>query len=529
MAFDERIHRFVWEASGNPYLIATLERYFTLSLRVWYLVLDRVPGLGHAVHDQVQLLEALIDRNGPRARTIMREHVLAFQREIMAAFTATPSGGTGHRDIHPSVHRRRVADARSGATIEATSPATGESLGAVAQGDREDARRAVAAAKAAFPAWAAATAFERAAALRRVADVCERRRDELARVLTLDQGKPLYGEAYDEVDELVAMLRGAAEDGIRIEGVDRAERDPGRARAADAPPQGPDRDRHAVELAVHDARRARRARARGRQHRRLEPGAEHRRVLGPAGRVHRRGRPPARRLQLRPRRGPGGRRRDRLATPTSPPSASSAPPRPAAGSPSAPPARRSCWRWAATARWSCSTTPTSTPPPTRRSPPASCAPASPAPRASGSSSHEAVREDFVERLAARTAAAAQLGDPLAEGTQMGPLNNDGVAAKMDEHVRDAIARGAEVVSGGERAGGFPTDLYWPATILDGVPADADAAVHETFGPIAPVVAIGRSRRRSSSPTPRPTGCWRRSSPPTCARACGSPTRSAAGW
>jgi DNA-binding GntR family transcriptional regulator len=88
MRFDERIHRFTWEATGNPYLIATLERYFTLSLRVWYLVLDRVPGLGHAVHEQVQLIEALLDRNGPRARTIMREHVLAFQRDVTAAFTS---------------------------------------------------------------------------------------------------------------------------------------------------------------------------------------------------------------------------------------------------------------------------------------------------------------------------------------------------------------------------------------------------------------------------------------------------------
>ena len=87
MRFDERIHRFIWDASGNPYLIETLERYFTLSLRVWYLVLDRVPGLGHAVHDQAALVEALLDRDGPRARAIMREHVLAFQREIMAAFS----------------------------------------------------------------------------------------------------------------------------------------------------------------------------------------------------------------------------------------------------------------------------------------------------------------------------------------------------------------------------------------------------------------------------------------------------------
>jgi DNA-binding GntR family transcriptional regulator len=89
MRFDERIHRFTWEAARNPYLMETLERYFTHSLRIWYLVLDRVPGLGHTVHDQVHLLEALLERDGSRAREIMREHVLAFQREILAAFSRT--------------------------------------------------------------------------------------------------------------------------------------------------------------------------------------------------------------------------------------------------------------------------------------------------------------------------------------------------------------------------------------------------------------------------------------------------------
>ncbi len=84
---DQRIHRLTWEASRNPFLLETLERYFSLSLRIWYLVLDRVPGLGHAVHDQVDLLEALLERDGPRARGVAREHVLAFQREIVAAFS----------------------------------------------------------------------------------------------------------------------------------------------------------------------------------------------------------------------------------------------------------------------------------------------------------------------------------------------------------------------------------------------------------------------------------------------------------
>ena len=83
MRVDERIHRFTWDASRNPYLTETLERYFTLSLRIWYLVLDRVPGLGHAVHDQAQLLEALLDRDAAararrharaRARLPARDH-----------------------------------------------------------------------------------------------------------------------------------------------------------------------------------------------------------------------------------------------------------------------------------------------------------------------------------------------------------------------------------------------------------------------------------------------------------------------
>ena len=87
MRFDERIHRFTWEASGNPYLQDTLERYFTHSLRVWYLVLNRLPGRSHAVHDQAHRVEALLAGDAERARSINREHVLAFQRELLAAFS----------------------------------------------------------------------------------------------------------------------------------------------------------------------------------------------------------------------------------------------------------------------------------------------------------------------------------------------------------------------------------------------------------------------------------------------------------
>jgi DNA-binding GntR family transcriptional regulator len=86
MHIDEAIHRLAWEGSGNPYLIETLERYFALSLRVWYVVLDRVPGLGTAVLDHERLLEAILARDPDRARALMHEHVVEFEREIMAAF-----------------------------------------------------------------------------------------------------------------------------------------------------------------------------------------------------------------------------------------------------------------------------------------------------------------------------------------------------------------------------------------------------------------------------------------------------------
>ena len=72
---------------------------------------------------------------------------------------------------------------------------------------------------------------------------------------------------------------------------------------------------------------------------------------------------------------------------------------------------------------------------------------------------------------------------------MHPENQDRIKRLADEHVADALERGAALVSGGARAEGYPTKLYWQATILDGVPPDSLVAQEETFGPVAPVVAI----------------------------------------
>src|SRR6476661_5912212 len=103
----------------------------------------------------------------------------------------------------------------SGETFDATSPATGELIATVPKGDRGDAQRAIEAARAATAAWARLTAFERAAKMHAVGDLIEARRDDLARTLTLDQGKPLRAEAFAE---LVEYWRMAAEDAKRLAG-----------------------------------------------------------------------------------------------------------------------------------------------------------------------------------------------------------------------------------------------------------------------------------------------------------------------
>jgi DNA-binding GntR family transcriptional regulator len=79
---DAEIHRFVHRASANPYLEETLARYFNLSLRIWYLVLDRLPHLTERVREHRALLEAIRDGEAERARTIAAEHVGTFATEI---------------------------------------------------------------------------------------------------------------------------------------------------------------------------------------------------------------------------------------------------------------------------------------------------------------------------------------------------------------------------------------------------------------------------------------------------------------
>ena len=380
-------------------------------------------------------------------------------------------------------------ESKSGASMEATSPSTGESIGSVPEGTRADAGRAIAAANAARREWATRSPFERAKAMERIADLVAERRDDLARTLTLDQGKPLHAEAYDEVAELEEYWRMAAADATRIEGlmppsVDAAKRvfvyrvprgvvgavtpwnwpytmpaeilAPALA-AGNAVVWSPAASTSvcAVKLAecIVDAEL---------------PAGVFNLVTGP-GRVvgdeivaspgthaigfigstqtgytiAERGAGKALLLEM------GGNGPvvvlddadlDRAVEAT------------------------------VTASFLCAGQ--------------SCT--------AGELFlvHEGVHDEFLDKVAARISEEVRLGDPFDAATTMGPLNNEPVAAKMDEHVGDALEHGAELVAGGVRASGYPTTLYYEPTVLDRVNDVMEVAREETFGPIVPIRSIG---------------------------------------
>jgi len=82
MGLDAEVHRFVYRCAGNPYLRETLERYLNLSLRIWYMVLARLPHLFERVLEHRDLLQAIRDGHADRARAIAAEHVATFELEI---------------------------------------------------------------------------------------------------------------------------------------------------------------------------------------------------------------------------------------------------------------------------------------------------------------------------------------------------------------------------------------------------------------------------------------------------------------
>jgi acyl-CoA reductase-like NAD-dependent aldehyde dehydrogenase len=380
------------------------------------------------------------------------------------------------------------AESESGRRTEATSPATGETIGSVPEGTRDDARRAIAAANAAAREWAGRSAFERASAMERVAEIIEERRDELAHTLTLDQGKPLRSESYAEVDELIEYWRMAAGDVRRLEGLMPPSVDASKRVLAYRVPRGvvgvitpwnwpytmaaevvapalasgnavvwapaTSTSVCSVKLAecVVDAEL---------------PAGVFNLVTGPGSVVGDEiaASPGTHAIGFVGSVATGYRVAER-----------------AAGKPlllemggNGPlvvlddaylDAAVEATHAAAflCAGQSCTA-------------------------GEHFLVHEDVHDEFVDKLAAAVPRVIRLGDPFADETTMGPLNNEGTAAKMDSHVGDALERGALLVAGGARAQGFPTDLYYEATVLDRVNEEMDVAREETFGPVVPITTI----------------------------------------
>jgi acyl-CoA reductase-like NAD-dependent aldehyde dehydrogenase len=380
------------------------------------------------------------------------------------------------------------AESESGERMEATSPATGETIGTVPAGTRTDVRRAIAAANDVAPAWGAASAFERARACERVAEAIHRRRDDLARTLTLDQGKPLQAEAYGEVDELADYWRAAAAESTRVEGFMPPSVDAGKRVLVYRVPRGvvgsitpwnwpytmpaevvapalaagnavvwapaPTTAVCAVRLAECVAEADLPAGVFNLvtgegpvvgDEIAVNPGTHAVGFIGSIATGHRVAERAAGKALLLEMGGNGpmvvlnDADLDAAVAAT------------------------------LTASFLCAGQ--------------SCT------AGERFLVHEAVHDEYLDKLAVAIASEIRLGDPFEGATTMGPLNNEPVAAKMDGHVGDAVKRGAELVVGGRRAEGFPTTLYYEPTVLDGVTEEMDVARDETFGPVVPITTI----------------------------------------
>ncbi|MPY95635.1 MAG: aldehyde dehydrogenase family protein, partial [Acidimicrobiia bacterium] len=108
-------------------------------------------------------------------------------------------------------------DAESGATFEVTDPASGKVVGEVADGGRADAAAAIAAADAAFEGWSGLTAYQRAEKLAAAHQLMLERQEDLAKLMTTEQGKPLRA-ARNEVGYAADFLLWFAEEAKRVYG-----------------------------------------------------------------------------------------------------------------------------------------------------------------------------------------------------------------------------------------------------------------------------------------------------------------------
>ncbi|HSL00490.1 MAG TPA: aldehyde dehydrogenase family protein [Rubrobacteraceae bacterium] len=375
-----------------------------------------------------------------------------------------------------------------GSRMQATSPATGEVIGTVPKGTRDDVRRAIAAANEAWRPWSARSAFERADAMERIVELMQERREELAWTLTLDQGKPLAAEAYDEVDELTDYFRRAAADATRLDGHLPPSVDAGKRVFLYRVPRGVvgvispwnwpyTMPAEAIAPALASGNAV---------------------VWAPASStsicsvklaecIIDADLPPGLFNMIT---GPGPLVGDEVAA------------HPGTQAVAFIGSVETGRKVAARASGKALLLEMGGNGPMVILDDADLAAAAQAALTAaflgaGQSCtagerflvDERVYDAFLESVRSAMERTVRLGDPFDPPTTLGPLHNESTAKKMDHHVSDALARGARLVTGGSRAKGFPTRLYYQPTVLDGVTNEMRVAREETFGPIIPLTPI----------------------------------------
>jgi len=98
---------------------------------------------------------------------------------------------------------------------------------------------------------------------------------------------------------------------------------------------------------------------------------------------------------------------------------------------------------------------------------------------------EAVYDEFVQKFAAKVQT-AQVGNGFADGVNQGPLIEEAALVKVQRHVDDAVAKGGRVLVGGKRLAGMGSGQFFEPTVVADATPDMLCAKEETFGPFAPV-------------------------------------------
>jgi acyl-CoA reductase-like NAD-dependent aldehyde dehydrogenase len=98
-----------------------------------------------------------------------------------------------------------------------------------------------------------------------------------------------------------------------------------------------------------------------------------------------------------------------------------------------------------------------------------------------------VADEFIEKFVQKTEK-LKVGDPLSDGTDIGPLVNASSREKIDSQIKESVREGAEVLTGGEQAG--KKGYFYKPTVLKNVNPKMSIAQEEVFGPVAPIIIAG---------------------------------------